>query len=82
MLDFVPFTIRKKKKGKLFTRKFAQNDFKNALQYLHLNYASCNVKFDSLTFIYFQENYQTAKIYFYLYHVIPLDETISNYFVR
>ena len=28
-----------------------------------LNYASCNVKVDSLTFIYFQENYQTAEIY-------------------
>ena len=39
---------------------------------LHLNYASCNVKVDSLTFIYFQENYQTAEFCFYSYHVIPL----------
>ena len=37
--------------------------------YLQLNYASSNVKVDSLTFISFQENYQTAEIYFYSYHV-------------
>ena len=37
-----------------------------------------NVKVDSLTFISFQENYQTAEIYFYSYHVIPLNKTISN----
>ena len=59
------------------------NDFKeitSALQYMYLqsNYASSNVKVDSLTFISFQENYQTAEIYFYSYHVIPLNKTISN----
>ena len=37
--------------------------------YLQLNYASSNVKVDSLTFISFQENYQTAEIYFSSYHV-------------
>ena len=46
--------------------------------YLQLNYASSNVKVDSLTFISFQENYQTAEIYFYSYHVIPLNKTIST----
>ena len=35
-----------------------------------------------LTFTYFQENYQTAEIYFYSYHVIPLNKTIANYFVN
>ena len=34
---------------------------------------------DSLTFISFQDNFQTAAIYFYSYHVIPLNKTISNY---
>ena len=38
--------------------------------------------FNSLTFISFEENYQTAEIYFYSYHVIPLNKTISNYFVN
>ena len=37
----------------------------------------------SLTFINLQENYQTAEIYFYSYHVyIPLNKTIWNYFVN
>ena len=45
--------------------------------YLQLDYASSNVKVDSLTFISFQENYQIAEIYFYSY-VIPLNKTISN----
>ena len=45
--------------------------------YLQLNYTSSNIKVDSLTFISFQENYQTAKIYFYLCHVIPVNKTIS-----
>ena len=45
--------------------------------YLQLTYTSSNVKVDNLTFISFQENYQTAKIYFYLCHVIPLNKTIS-----
>ena len=52
------------------------------LQHLQLNYVSCNVKVDSLTFINFQENYQTAEIYFYLYHVTPLNTTVSNYCVN
>ena len=30
----------------------------------------------------FQENYQTAEIYFYLYHVNPLNITVSNYCVN
>ena len=34
---------------------------------------------DSLTFINFQENYQTAEIYFYSYHVTQLNKTVSNY---
>ena len=58
------------------------NDFKKSprlLQHLPLNYASCNVKVDSPTFINFQENYQTAEIYFYSYHVIPLNKTPSNH---
>ena len=38
--------------------------------YLQLNYASSNVKVDSLTFISLQENYQTAEIYFYSNHVL------------
>ena len=38
--------------------------------------------FDSLTFINFEENYQTAEIYFYLYHVTPLNITVSNYCVN
>ena len=37
---------------------------------------------DSLTFINFQENYQTTEIYFYSYHVTPLNKTISNYCVK
>ena len=54
----------------------------SGLQRLLLNYASCNVKDESLTFIYFQQNYQTADIYFYSYHVIPLNKTVSNFFVK
>ena len=52
----------------------------SALQYMYLqlNYASSKIKVDSITFISFQENYQTAEIYFYSYHVIPLNKTISN----
>ena len=37
-------------------------------------YASRNVKVDILTFVNFQENYQTAEIYFYSHHVIPLNK--------
>ena len=47
-----------------------------------LNYVSCNVKVDSLTFISFQENYQAAEMYFHSYHVIPLNKKICNYFVN
>ena len=39
---------------------------------------SSNVKVDSLTFISFQENYQTGEIYVYSYHVFPLNKAISN----
>ena len=52
------------------------------LQHLQLNYVSCNVKVDSLTFINFQENYRTAEIYVYLYHVTPLNKTVSKYCVN
>ena len=68
MLDFNPFTIR--------------TSSSRLLQHRQLNYASCNVKVDSPTFINFQENYQTAEIYFYLYHVTPLNTTVSNYCVN
>ena len=35
------------------------------------------VHLDSLTFISFQENYhETVEIYFYSYHVIPLNKTV------
>ena len=85
-LDFVPFTICTWRKRKLFTTKFSQTILREissaSLQRLQLNYASFNVKVDSLTFINFQENYQTAEIYFYSYHVIPLNKTICNYFVN
>ena len=46
--------------------------------YLQLNYASGNVKVDSLTFISFQENYQTAEITFLLISCYPLTKTIST----
>ena len=48
------------------------------IKHLQLNYVSCNVKVDTLTFINFQENYQTAEIYFCSYHVTPLNKTVSN----
>ena len=49
----------------------------SALQHLQLNYASCNVKVDSLTFISLQQNYQIAKIYHY--HVIPLNSVSRGF---
>ena len=70
MLDFGPFTIRTLKIRKLFTIKFFQMIFRNhlaSIQHLQLNYASYNVMVDSLTFINFQGNYQTAEIHFYSY---------------
>ena len=86
MLDFDPFTIRTLKKRKLSTKKnfFKRVILRNRLGFIttSANYASCNVMADSLTFINFQENYQTAEIYFYSYHVIPLNKTISNYCVN
>ena len=39
-------------------------------------------KVDSLTFINFQENYQTAEIYFCSYHVTPLNKAVPNYCVN
>ena len=68
----------------LSTRKIAQTILRKHLGFTTstINHASCNVKVDSLTFIYFPENYQTAEIYFYSYHVIPLNNTISSYFVN
>ena len=52
-----------------------------SLRQLQLNYVSCNVKVDSLTFINFQENYQTAELYFCSYHFTPLNKAVSNYCV-
>ena len=43
------------------------------------NHASCNAKVDSLPSIYFQENYETAKIYFCSYHVIP--DSVEQYLI-
>ena len=65
VLDFVPFTIR----AQNYTDCFLENLLKrfyvitSALQYLQLNYASWNVKVDSLTFISFPEKYQTGEIH-------------------
>ena len=86
MLVFGPFTISYVKKRQIvllqnFLKRF-QEITSALLQHLQLNYVSCNVKVDSLTFIDFQENYQTAEIYFYLYHVTPLNITVSNYCVN
>ena len=85
MLDFGPFTIRTLKNANClledFSKRFSEIT-QASLQHLQLNYASCNVMVDSLTFINFQENYQTTEIYFYSYHVTPLNKTISNYCVN
>ena len=64
-----------------FFKRFSEITY-TSLQHLQLNYASCNVMVDSLTFINFQENYQTTEIYFYSYHVTLLNKTISNYCVN
>ena len=61
-----------------FLKRFLKITSALQYMYLQLNYASSNVKIDSLIFISFQENYQNAKIYFYSYHFIPLNKTISN----
>ena len=45
-------------------------------------FTKCNLKFDTLTFISLQENSETVEIYFYSYHVIPLNKRISYYFVN
>ena len=86
MLVFGPFTIRTLKKRQIVLQRNFLKRFKEItsalLQHLQLNYVSHNVKVDSLTFITFQENYQTALIYFYLYHVTPLNTTVSNYCVN
>ena len=37
---------------------------------------------DSLTFINFQENYETAEIHFYSYYVTPLKKTMYNHCVN
>ena len=68
VLVFVPFTIRTGLLQNLL-KWFKKITLVLQYMYLQLNYASCNVKVDSLTFISFQENYQTAEIYFYSYHV-------------
>ena len=68
VLVFVPFTIRTDLLQNL-PKRFKKITLALQYMYLQLNYASCNVKVDSLTFISFQENYQTAEIYFYSYHV-------------
>ena len=82
MLNFGPFTIRRFKKRKLFTKKFFQTIFRNhleaSLQHLQLNYASCNVMIDSLTFTNFQENYQLPK---YISTHIMLLHSIKQYLI-
>ena len=53
----------KSKERECFEEEKNNENFNNKsfLQYLQLNYASCNVKVDSLKLIIcFQENYQTA----------------------
>ena len=80
-----PFYKSYVKKRQLFTTKFSQRFQEitsSSLQHLQLNYVSCNLKVDSLTFIKFQENCQTAEIYFCSYHVTPLNKTVSNYCVN
>ena len=77
-LQFVPKTAQ------IVYKKISKTTSKNHLGFsihvsaIKLRYCNSNVKVDSLTFISYQENYQTAEIYFYSYHVIPLYKTISN----
>ena len=78
----------RKKKRELLPRKFSQMIVRitsASLQHLQLNYASCNVKVDSLTFINFPENYQTAEIYTHIMllhsikqYVLILSTTITD----
>ena len=84
MLDFVPFTVGTQRNANCWLEKLLIRFKESPRLYQHpqFDYASCNVKVDSLTFIYFLENYQTAEIYFYSYHVIPFNETIPNNFVN
>ena len=70
-----------RKKTQIVHYKIFSNDFTKSPQ-LHCNDVSCNLKVDSLTFINFQENYQTAEIYFCSYHVTPLSKRVSNYCVN
>ena len=67
------------KERKLFTKKIAQTILRNYLlsKHLQLNYASCLTSLTSKKIIKL-----TAEIYFHSSHVIPLNETISNYFVN
>ena len=77
-----PFYNSYVKKRKLFTRKIFKlsNGFitTSAIKLCFMQRQGLY----SLTFINFQENYQTAEISFYSYHVIPLYKTICNYFVN
>ena len=71
----------RKKEANCFTTKFSQAILRNHLGVIRLiDNDKCKV--DSFTFINFQENYQTAEIYFYLYHVTPLNTTVSYYCVN
>ena len=74
------------KKSKLFTRKFSQPILKNQLGFITTSAIKLCFKqrqgWYSLTFINFQENYQTAEIYFHSYHVIPFYQTICYHFVN
>ena len=85
MLVFGPLQFIRKKNANCLLQNFLKR-FKEitsaSLQHLQLNYVSCNVKVDSLTFINFQENYQTAEIYFCSYHVTPLNKAVPNYRVN
>ena len=74
------------KKSKLFTRKFSQPILKNQLGFITTSAIKLCFKqrqgWYSLTFINFQENYQTVEIYFHSYHVIPFYQTICYHFVN
>ena len=80
MWNFGPFTICTLTKNCLLEN--FSNDFQNhqeaSLQHLQLNYASCNVMIDSLTFINFQENYQLTK---YISTHIMLLHSIKQYLI-
>ena len=82
-VDLWPFYNSHVQKRKLFTRKSFQTILKNQLGFITTSAIKlCFMQREgcySLTFINFQENYQTAEISFHSYRVIPLYKTICNY---